>query len=68
MSLLSWGLYSGRATHKEKGNNAKLSTYDLWRLLAKVLSSVASGVSDSATLWTAAHQAPLSMGFPRQEY
>ena len=21
-----------------------------------------------ATLWTAAHQAPLSMGFPRQEY
>ena len=35
MSLLSWGLYSGRATHKEKGNNAKLSTYDLWRLLAK---------------------------------
>ena len=25
-------------------------------------------VSDSATLWTVAHQAPLSMGFPRQEY
>ena len=23
---------------------------------------------DSATLWTIAHQAPLSMGFPRQEY
>ena len=21
-----------------------------------------------ATLWTVAHQAPLSMGFPRQEY
>ena len=25
-------------------------------------------VSDSATLWTVAHQAPLSMGFPRPEY
>ena len=25
-------------------------------------------VSDSATLWTMAHQAPLSMGFSRQEY
>ena len=27
-----------------------------------------SVVSDSATLWTVAHQAPLSMGFSRQEY
>ena len=27
-----------------------------------------SVVSDSATPWTAAHQAPLSMGFSRQEY
>ena len=27
-----------------------------------------SVVSDSATPWTTAHQAPLSMGFPRQEY
>ena len=24
--------------------------------------------SDSATLWTVAHQVPLSKGFPRQEY
>ena len=30
--------------------------------------SVMSVVSDSATLWTVAHQAPLSMGFSRQEY
>ena len=29
---------------------------------------VCSVVFDSATLWTGAHQAPLSMGFPRQEY
>ena len=27
-----------------------------------------SVVSDSATLWTVAHQAPLSMKFSRQEY
>ena len=27
-----------------------------------------SVVSDSATSWTVDHQAPLSMGFPRQEY
>ena len=25
-------------------------------------------VSDSATLWTVAHRAPLPMGFSRQEY
>ena len=30
--------------------------------------SVASGVSDSATPWTTAHQAPLSMEFSRQGY
>ena len=30
--------------------------------------SVAAVVSDSVTLWTVAHQAYLSMVFPRQEY
>jgi len=30
--------------------------------------SVASVVSNSATLWTVTHQVPLSMGFTRQEY
>ena len=29
---------------------------------------MASVVSDSVTIWTVAHQAPLSMGFCRQEY
>ena len=29
---------------------------------------VAPVMSDSATLWTVAHQAPLSVGFSRQEY
>ena len=33
-----------------------------------LIASVASVVSDAATSWTAAHQAPLSMGFSRQEY
>ena len=27
-----------------------------------------SVASDTATPWTVAHQAPLSMGFPKQEY
>ena len=30
--------------------------------------SVVSVTSDSVTPWTVAHQAPLSMGFSRQEY
>ena len=30
--------------------------------------AVCSVMSDSATPWTAAHQALLSMGFPRQEH
>ena len=29
---------------------------------------VTSVMSDSATLWTRVHQAPLSMGFSRKEY
>ena len=33
-----------------------------------VFVSSRSGVSDSATPWTAAHQAPLSLGFSRQGY
>ena len=36
-----------------------------YSVYSTVLCSV---VSDSATLWTVAHQAPLSMGFSRQEY
>ena len=33
-----------------------------------VLLSLFSCVQLFATLWTVAHQVPLSMGFPRQEY
>ena len=36
--------------------------------MKKGLCLVASVVSDPEMLWTAAHQAPLSIGFSRQEY
>ena len=39
-----------------------------WTGREQRMCSVASGVSDSATLWTVAFDAPLSMGFARQEY
>ena len=43
------------------------------KVFMKILSlgtylSSSSIVSDSSTPWTVAHQAPLSMGFSRQEY
>ena len=39
------------------------------RLLVKGFASISrSVVSDAGTPWTVAHQAPLSMGFSRQEY
>ena len=44
---------------KELSRNPKISSI-------RILSC--SVVSDSATLWTVGHQAPLSMGFFRQEY
>ena len=42
-------------------------SHGMWNLSSPVCISHSS-VSDSAILWTVAHQAPLSMGFPRQEY
>ena len=36
--------------------------------LSFYMGSVASAMSDSVTLRTVAHQAPLPMGFSRQEY
>ena len=45
------------------------------RILFKVVSNATAAAAKSlqscptlATPWTAAHQAPLSMGFPRQEH
>ena len=43
-----------------------ISFSNAWKWKVKVKSL--SRVRPSATPWTAAHQAPLSMGFPRQEY
>ena len=40
----------------------------LKRAIFKLVFCFVCLVSDSATPWTVAHQAPLSMGFPRQEY
>ena len=43
----------------------------IWILRIKaviVVLCACSVVSDSVTPWTVAHQVPLSMGFPRQEY
>ena len=37
-------------------------------MIGAICLQVASVVSNSATRWTLAHQAPLSMGFSRQEY
>ena len=43
-----------------------ISFSNTWKLKVKVKSL--SHVQPSATPWTAAHQAPLSMGFSRQEH
>ena len=43
-------------------------SYALTIRVASNSSCVCSVVSDSATPWSVTHQAPLSMGFSRQEY
>jgi len=59
--LVQWLL---QCSHTEKWF---ILTMDLFIVCARTLSP--SVVSDSfATPWTVAHQAPLSMEFPRQEY
>ena len=52
----------------EPGGLPSMGSHRVWRLKRLSSSSMCSVVSDSVTLWTAAHQAPLSIGFPRQEY
>ena len=49
----------------------QLSTYyeiTTLRSRSRALLCACSVVADSVAKWTVAHQAPLSMGFPRQEY
>ena len=47
-----------------------LKTYPLssFQVSNMILCSLSSVMPNSLTLWTVAHHAPLSMGFPRQEY
>ena len=42
--------------------------FDLQTVCAHVLLLLFSAVGFFATLWTVAHQAPVSLGFSRQEY
>ena len=45
-----------------------IPTYGIWETLAYIYCSDCSVMSDLATPWTIACQAPLSMAFSRQEY
>ena len=49
-------------------HNNKFEFFSLNMPAADQLLSHFSCVRPCATLWTVAHQAPLSIGFPRQEY
>ena len=53
-------------------HNIKIPTQFLIKILKNMRISAASHgclvISDSTMPWTIAHQAPRSMGFPRQEY
>ena len=60
------GRSSQEALGQSPGIHRKVSLSSSVKLKCCVLSR--SVVSDSATPWTVAHQAPLSMGFSRQEY
>ena len=40
----------------------------LWKIKMSPIASMFSHIQFSVTLWTVAHQAPLSVGFSRQEY
>ena len=53
------------ATHMHRTSKWQIR---LWIQVCLIPSISHSVVSDSVTPWTLAHQAPLSAGFPRQEY
>jgi len=53
---------------EEPGPQLYTLTLALNTIISTVLCWAQLRQSNSATLWTAAHQAPLSMGFSRQEY
>ena len=72
-------LFTRPQTCTAQPSGFQLTSPRLWKLLQSCVMSVAfyteivcmrtlSGVWLFVTLWTVARQAPLSMGFPRQEY
>ena len=63
----SWNLFEG-TPDIPKTHLMWCSQWVSWEYKTERESGSYSVVSDSATLWTIAHQAPLSLGFPRQEY
>ena len=75
--LFLFSLEAGQAqalqVHREQTNNviptSEVTDTCLWKSYLKELLFKCSVVSDSfETSWTVAQQAPLSVGFPRQEY
>ena len=76
-SLMSLPLYQGNANSNISGWDSRVIQWlrlhlpmqgmGVWSLAGVKVKSL-SRVWLSATSWTAAHQAPLSMGFSRQEY
>ena len=68
-NLWEWNLHSLHLTNSEAGLSRfsdlpKFIWVSTWKVKVKSLSRVQL----FATPWTVAHQAPLSMGFSRQEY
>ena len=59
---------SGRSPGEVNGNQINTSIFVFEYCAAKLLLSHFSHVQLCVTQWTAAHQAPLLMGFSRQEY
>ena len=73
-SILAWriprteesgGLQSMRS---QKVRQSKMTGQRELGKLLRLLFSLSVMINSFATLWTVAHQAPLSMGFSRQEY
>ena len=65
--FLSLLLLSAKDFGKEKKTGVQTTRIGINSNISKVSVSL-SVMSDSVTPWTVAHQAPLSVGFPRQEY
>ena len=63
-------LFSGEETGEQRSQLTQV--VNIWAEILVLLEEKSENVSrsvvfDSANLWTVTHQAPLSMGFPRQE-